>query len=85
LELAQENLGRFYAFAQIRYQEYQMSSSSQVSRVFSLELFPAKTEEGFARLKNSVSELLALQPEFFSVTFGAGGSTRDRTFEVARE
>jgi len=52
----------------------------QPSRTFSFELFPPKTEQGFANLKAAVTQLNALGPEFFSVTYGAGGSTQERTF-----
>ena len=47
---------------------------------FSFELFPPKTEAGMEKLKTQVRELDAARPEYFSVTYGAGGSTRDRTF-----
>ncbi|RDH92341.1 MAG: methylenetetrahydrofolate reductase [NAD(P)H] [endosymbiont of Seepiophila jonesi] len=50
------------------------------NRSFSFELFPPKTEKGFENLKTAVNQLNALDPEFFSVTYGAGGSTQDRTF-----
>ncbi|RDH87884.1 MAG: methylenetetrahydrofolate reductase [NAD(P)H] [endosymbiont of Escarpia spicata] len=50
------------------------------NRSFSFELFPPKTEKGFENLKTAVNQLNALNPEFFSVTYGAGGSTQDRTF-----
>lgn len=43
----------------------------------SFELFPARTEKGAANLENAVDELIALNPDFFAVTFGAGGSTRE--------
>ena len=46
---------------------------------FSFEFFPAKTEEGRAKLKTVRDELNQLAPDFFSVTYGAGGSTRDNT------
>ncbi len=49
---------------------------------FSFELFPPKTEKGMDKLKTTVAELNALGPEYFSVTYGAGGSTRERTFAV---
>lgn len=45
----------------------------------SFEFFPPKTEEGRAKLLQVRDELNLLQPEFFSVTYGAGGSTRDNT------
>jgi methylenetetrahydrofolate reductase (NADPH) len=45
----------------------------------SFEFFPPNTPVGDEKLKGVVAELGALQPEFFSVTYGAGGSTRDKT------
>jgi len=47
---------------------------------YSFELFPPKTEKGMEKLKEVVKELDALDPAYFSVTYGAGGSTRERTF-----
>ena len=47
---------------------------------FSFELFPPKTETGIANLRAAVVELNARAPEFFSVTYGAGGSTQSNTF-----
>jgi methylenetetrahydrofolate reductase (NADPH) len=49
---------------------------------FSFELFPPKTERGLENLKNSVAELNTRHPAYFSVTYGAGGSTRQRTFDT---
>jgi methylenetetrahydrofolate reductase (NADPH) len=49
---------------------------------YSFEFFPPKTEAGLAKLEQTSQELAALKPRFFSVTFGAGGSTRDRTFQT---
>jgi methylenetetrahydrofolate reductase (NADPH) len=54
-------------------------------RIFSLELFPPKTDEGAAKLRETRRQLAQLKPRFFSVTFGAGGSTRDRTLETVVE
>jgi methylenetetrahydrofolate reductase (NADPH) len=48
----------------------------------SFEFFPPQTTEGVEKLTNTRSQLAKLDPEFFSVTFGAGGSTRDRTLET---
>jgi methylenetetrahydrofolate reductase (NADPH) len=45
----------------------------------SFELFPPKTEQGLRNLDDTVDRLAALNPEYFSVTYGAGGTTRDRT------
>ena len=47
----------------------------------SFEFFPPKTLEGAAKLVNVRHELYALKPEFFSVTYGAGGSTQDGTLQ----
>src|SRR5579872_7015563 len=49
---------------------------------FSFEFFPPKTEEGVKNLLRVIDELGELQPGFVSVTYGAGGSTRDRTVEL---
>ena len=45
----------------------------------SFELFPPKTPEGLLKLDREVDRLAALEPEYFSVTYGAGGTTQDRT------
>lgn len=52
---------------------------------FSFEFFPPKTPEGMARLRNTLHQLAPLKPEFFSVTYGAGGSTREGTLATVRE
>jgi methylenetetrahydrofolate reductase (NADPH) len=54
-------------------------------RTFSFEFFPPKTAEGMDKLRATREQLAQLKPKFFSVTFGAGGSTRDRTLETVRE
>ncbi len=53
-------------------------------RSFSFEFFPPKDDAGSVQLWRSLRELEALQPTFVSVTYGAGGSTRDRTVEITR-
>lgn len=50
--------------------------------VFSFEFFPPKTDEGVASLFETLGKLRALEPSFVSVTYGAGGSTRDRTLQL---
>ena len=50
---------------------------------FSFEFFPPKTPEGAAKLQATVKQLGQLNPDFFSVTFGAGGSTREGTLATA--
>ncbi len=52
---------------------------------FSLEFFPPKDEAGEARLWSALSQLQPIAPDFVSVTYGAGGSTRDRTIRVTSE
>jgi methylenetetrahydrofolate reductase (NADPH) len=54
-------------------------------RVFSFEFFPPATPEGVAKLRATRERLARLGPRFFSVTFGAGGSTRDRTLAAVLE
>jgi len=51
----------------------------------SFEFFPPNTPVGSEKLKSVVSELAAVGPEFFSVTFGAGGSTRDKTLATVSD
>lgn len=51
----------------------------------SIEFFPPKTPEGVEKLRLVRQQLYALQPEFCSVTFGAGGSTRAGTFNTVRD
>ncbi len=51
----------------------------------SFEFFPPKTTEGIAKLRKTREQLSQFNPEFLSVTFGAGGSTRDRTMETVFE
>ena len=48
----------------------------------SFEFFPTKTEQGAIKLEQAALALARYSPEFFSVTYGAGGSTRDRTLET---
>ncbi len=55
------------------------------SKLFSFEFFPPQTPEGREKLTATRKQLAMLKPEFFSVTFGAGGSTQDRTLETIRQ
>ncbi len=48
----------------------------------SFEFFPPKSAEGWERLSARIDELVPLEPSFVSVTYGAGGSTRDRTHDL---
>ena len=52
---------------------------------FSVEFFPPKDEAGEARLWRAVDEIAGAKPDFVSVTYGAGGSTRDRTIRCTSE
>ncbi len=51
---------------------------------FSFEFFPPKTDAGVAALMETLVTLRALDPAYVSVTYGAGGSTRDRSVEIAK-
>ena len=51
----------------------------------SFEFFPPKTADGIEKLRETRRQLAKFDPEFFSVTFGAGGSTRDRTMDTVLE
>lgn len=60
-----------------------------MSGIFSIEFFPPKTPEGVVKLRETRRQLAELKPAYFSVTFGAGGSTqagtRDTVLEICRE
>ena len=55
------------------------------SKLFSFEFFPPQTAEGVEKLIATRKQLAMLKPEYFSVTFGAGGSTQDRTLDTIRK
>jgi methylenetetrahydrofolate reductase (NADPH) len=55
------------------------------SHQFSIEFFPPKTPEGVQKLRAVRNQLAALQPQYFSVTFGAGGSTQQGTLDTVLE
>jgi methylenetetrahydrofolate reductase (NADPH) len=59
-----------------------MHTQKNQPQLFSFEFYPPKTPEGTASLQLVQSQLAQRQPDFFSVTFGAGGSTRDKTFDT---
>ena len=59
-----------------------MQSQKILPRLFSFEFFPPNTPEGADKLRTTTEELAALKPKFFSVTYGAGGSTRERTLDT---
>jgi methylenetetrahydrofolate reductase (NADPH) len=51
---------------------------------FSIEFFPPKNDEGMESLFRELQVLKKLNPDYYSVTYGAGGSTQDRTFEIVK-
>lgn len=55
------------------------------SPTISFEFFPPKTDEGVTKLFDAIAELKDISPDFVYVTYGAGGSTRDRTITIACE
>ncbi|MEM6665732.1 MAG: methylenetetrahydrofolate reductase [Pseudomonadota bacterium] len=62
-----------------------MRPTSKTLPALSIEAFPPKTETGMAALNRALDELSVLPLDFISVTYGAGGSTRDRTLQVLSE
>ena len=50
--------------------------------VFSFEFFPPKTDEAALQLEKTIAELRPLEPAFVSVTYGAGGTTREKTIDI---
>lgn len=62
-----------------------MESQKKYERAFSFEFFPPKTPEGMEKLSAAWKQLAQLKPRFFSCTYGAGGSTRERTLETVLE
>jgi len=59
-----------------------ISEKLAAGRTFSFEFFPPKTDEAARELEKTIGELQALEPSFVSVTYGAGGSTRERTRDI---
>lgn len=59
-----------------------MQSQEKHPQLFSFEFYPPKTEDGAVNLHVVHAQLAKLNPDFFSVTFGAGGSTRDKTLDT---
>ncbi len=61
-----------------------MNTQKKFPKSFSCEFFPPKTEKGAENLRTTLSELATLNPSYFSVTFGAGGSTQEGTFDTVK-
>jgi len=59
-----------------------MNDNPNPRPTYSCELFPPKTPEGIAKLADNVQRLDTVAPAYFSVTYGAGGSTREHTLET---
>ncbi len=62
-----------------------MKSQNKFPHTYSFEFFPPRTPEAVGKLQTARDRLARLKPDYFSVTFGAGGSTRERTFETVLE
>jgi methylenetetrahydrofolate reductase (NADPH) len=60
-------------------------STAIVTQTYSFEFFPPKTPEGIEKLRNTRRQLAQFKPEFFSVTFGAGGTTQQGTIDTVLE
>jgi methylenetetrahydrofolate reductase (NADH) len=74
-------MSRLYSRRPVRIDEILAAAEEPV---FSFEFFPPKTPAGEQTLRSSLEALRPLEPDFASVTYGAGGSTRDRTLEITR-
>lgn len=61
-----------------------MKSQQKHPQKFSLEFFPPRTDKGMEKLKTVIQELGTLNPEYMSVTYGAGGTTQEKTLETVR-
>jgi methylenetetrahydrofolate reductase (NADPH) len=61
------------------------AKKSNGGATFSFEFFPPKDSEGESRLWSAIESLRSIAPDFISVTYGAGGSTRDRTIKITSE
>ena len=53
--------------------------------IFSFEVFPPKTSEGIENLFGTIEELAELEPDYISVTYGAGGSTTRSTLDITKK
>ncbi len=53
--------------------------------IFSFEFLPTKTEEGRTELFETLKKVKTLNPGYISITYGAGGGTRDKTIEIVEQ
>src|SRR4051812_24336311 len=56
---------------------------NQKKPIISFEVFPPKTDQAFEHLRSIMPDLVAMKPDYMTVTYGAFGSTRGRTLEIA--
>jgi len=61
-----------------------MKTQQKHAQKLSLEFFPPRTDKGIEKLKGTIQELAVLKPEYMSVTYGAGGSTQEKTLETVK-
>lgn len=61
-----------------------MESQKKYPQKFSLEFFPPRTDQGMEKLKGVIENLGTLQPEYMSVTYGAGGTTQEKTLDTVK-
>src|SRR3990167_3116240 len=61
-----------------------MNSQKSFPRIYSCEYFPPKDDEARSKLHDTTRELATLKPKYFSVTYGAGGSTQAGTYETVK-
>ncbi len=62
-----------------------MNTQKKYTKSYSCEFFPPKTEKGAENLRATLTELAQLNPAYFSVTFGAGGSTQEGTYDTVKK
>ena len=74
-------MSRSYICATLRIDEILARSDEPV---FSFEFFPPKTDEGESNLRTALGALRDLEPDYVSVTYGAGGSRRNLTIELTK-
>ena len=77
--------GTWTPLPELVYAVNHMESQKKFKPTFSIEFFPPKTEEGRVKLIEAREALATLSPAYFSVTFGAGGSTQQGTYDTVKE